>query len=136
MRIIYDSIVVVSTAERKIIEEIRSSGEPLSQDTLISRADQPETDIKNAIARLRGQEMIRKLYNSDGTDRFCLTSWPEETNCPLCDELITGKNHYELTLSPQGGTTDGAYTSTLHAKCAHQLIDNIAVNESGVNFDS
>lgn len=112
-----------SSPETQIVELLETANEPLERELLEERADLDDEAFDTALARLRGQEIVRKLGDAEA---YRLTYWPESPACVLCDDDVTSSDYYELELTPHGTSTEKEVTGSLHHDCALALIDRIS----------
>lgn len=106
--------------ESEVVDAIESAGRPLERADIEERVAVSSERFDAALAKLRGQEVIRKLADSDA---YRLTYWPDSPTCFLCDKEVTTKDHYELTLNAQGANTEQEVTGVLHSECTQELLD-------------
>ena len=115
-----------SSIESNIVAALETASEPLERRALRERVEESADEFDAALAHLRGQEVVRKLGD---TDTYRLTYWPDSRQCILCDDDITSKEYYELELEAHGISTEKETTGSLHADCARALLDNVSLSE-------
>jgi hypothetical protein len=109
-----------SSPESEIVDVIEAAGRPLERADIEEQVAVSTERFDAALAKLRGQEVIRKLADSDA---YRLTYWPDSPTCFLCDEEVTTKGHYEIKLNAQGANTEQEVTGVLHPECTERLLD-------------
>jgi hypothetical protein len=114
------------SAESHIVEVLEAAGKPVARERLQARADLSPEQFDDALAQLRGQEVVRKLPE---TDAYRLTYWPDSPECIICDETITNEDYYELELNSHGTSTEQDLSGLLHPNCTRKLFDEISVSE-------
>ena len=113
--------------EARIVAVLEASGKPLGRAALRKESGLDSEAFESAMSRLRGQEIIRKLGD---TDAFRLTRWPDNQHCAYCDESITNDEYYELELRTNVTATDSRFTGTMHPDCARTVLDELSLDTS------
>ncbi|MDY6818796.1 MAG: hypothetical protein SVG88_09055 [Halobacteriales archaeon] len=115
-----------SSPESRIVDVLETAGVPLECDQLRERTELDRQAFDTALSRLRGQEVVRKLAD---TDAYRLTYWPESSTCIVCEDTVTCEDYYELELNANGTTTRSDMTGILHPGCARQLLDKVSISD-------
>lgn len=110
--------------KRRIVEVLETTGKPVGRHELVARTDLDEEECEAALELLRGQQVVRYVSEQDA---FRLTYWPDQRECIICSDEITGEECYELELRERATTTDSRITGPLHTTCARDLLDDLSL---------
>lgn len=113
------------THTHRIVRALEEADTPLGREALAARTGLDDADLRAALARLRGQQVVR----ADG-DSFRLTYWAPGEDCVVCGEAITDRQFYELRLEPRSSATEATRTGSLHAACADAFLDEYRLDDA------
>lgn len=124
----------MSEDTRRVVDGLEAAGEPLTRTELAEQTGLEREALESALDSLRGQQVVRRIgdgdRDGDGDEdeaAFRLTYWPEQRDCVVCGEEITGEGYYDLELRSQATNTESTWTGSLHTACALELLDELSL---------